>query len=293
MSAPHLLHHLALGQDVWRAKSFSALDANFVQVEDLAESLRSSIDKDATYGDAIIARILEQEAPAFGFNSTDIQQLLIDWSNSDNLLQSVVPVTGDSIKIREWLRAHAINQYANVMRPSRLRLNNTESPSASATHQAQIVTKKRPSKLQNGSRSRDNKENIPPGVFRKALATSSKARSPSFVTKRQQARDDLELWTEKCRADASAPTLQDDANDQNIEQEHQVSLNALPNPEFTSGSERDIAMDDVDMTVEDILVRGENCCFALIADLCKYVADHVDAFGFVASSWAYVSEIIE
>ncbi|GAV99182.1 hypothetical protein LENED_000622 [Lentinula edodes] len=250
MSVPHLLHHLALGQDVWRAKSFSALDANFVQVEDLAESLRSSIDKDATYADAIIARILEQEAPAFGFNLTDIQQLLMDWSSSDNLLQSVVPVTGDSIKIREWLRAHAINQYANVMRPSRLRLNNTESPSASATHQAQVVTKKRPSKLQNGSRSRDNK-----GVFRKALATSSKARSPSFVTKRQQARDDLELWTEKCRADAPAPTL-DDANDQNIEQEHQVSLNALPNPEFTSGSERDIAMDDVDMTVEDILTTS-------------------------------------
>lgn len=73
MSVPHLLHHLALGQDVWRAKSFSALDANFVQVEDLAESLRTSIDKDATYRDAIIARILEQEAPAFGFNSTDIQ----------------------------------------------------------------------------------------------------------------------------------------------------------------------------------------------------------------------------
>lgn len=52
-------------------------------------------------------------------------------------------------------------------------------------------------------------------------------------------------------------------------------------------------MDDVDMTVEDILVRGEYCCFALIADLCKYVADHVDAFGFVASSWACVSEFIE
>ncbi|KAJ4496638.1 hypothetical protein C8R41DRAFT_918217 [Lentinula lateritia] len=251
MSVPHLLHHLALGQDVWRAKSFSALDANFVQVEDLAESLRTSIDKDATYRDAIIARILEQEAPAFGFNSTDIQQLLIDWSNSDNLLQSgsVVPVTGDSIKIREWLRAHAINQYANVMGRSRLRLNNTESPSAFATHQAQRVIKKRPLQLQNGSRSPDNKENIPPRVFRKkpVVQTSSKARSTSFVKKRQQARDDFELWTEKCRADA--PTLVSRAS------QYFESPTSSP-PEFTSGSERDIAMVDVDMTVEDILTTS-------------------------------------
>ncbi|KAJ4487200.1 hypothetical protein C8J55DRAFT_507253 [Lentinula edodes] len=237
MSVSQSLHHLALGQDLRRAESLLALDATFAQVEDPAESLRTSIDKDT---EAIIARILEQEAPAFGFNSTDIQQLLLP--------QSVVSVTGDS-------ESHAINQYGNVMRRSRLPLNNTESPSASATHQAQRVIKKKPLQLQNGSRSRDNKENIPPRVFRKKLVvqTSSKARSTSFVTKRQQG-DDLGLWTEKCRADA--PTL-DDANDQKIEQEYQVPPSALfPNPEFTSGWERDIAMVDVDMTVEDVLTTS-------------------------------------
>ncbi|KAJ3808328.1 hypothetical protein F5876DRAFT_78855 [Lentinula aff. lateritia] len=141
-----------------------------------------------------------------------IQQPLIDWSISGNFLQSVVPVTGDSIKIRERLRAHAINQDTEVMRQFRLRPNNSESPSASATHRAQRVTKKRPSKHQNGSRSRDNKgfvqhivvyfganftpisESIPPKVRKKfVVQISSEARSTSFVARRRQVRDDLEV----------------------------------------------------------------------------------------------------
>ncbi|KAJ3858093.1 hypothetical protein EV359DRAFT_69278, partial [Lentinula novae-zelandiae] len=171
----------------------------------IAESLRTSIDKDAANGEAIIAQILEQEAPAAGFNQNQFDR----YSKFENGCARTL--------------SDAINQYANVMRRSRLPLNNTESPSASVTHQAQRVIKRRPLQLQNGRRSRDNKGLMFPLQMIPMTKTSSKnIKSPQNAL--------------------------------------------LPNPEFTSGSEGDIAVVDVDTTVEDI--------------------DHADAFSFVAPSWA-------
>ncbi|KAJ3980951.1 hypothetical protein F5890DRAFT_1588475 [Lentinula detonsa] len=70
----------------------------------------------------ILCKIFEEESPPFGLYPHQIK--------SGNLLQSVIAVTGDTPKVRMWVRAHAINQYADAERQSREGVSNTDSPSS-------------------------------------------------------------------------------------------------------------------------------------------------------------------
>ncbi|KAJ3785942.1 hypothetical protein GGU10DRAFT_184070 [Lentinula aff. detonsa] len=101
----------------------------------------------------ILCKIFEEESPPFGLYPHQIKKLAT-WANSPagsrsllgnmlpndphlylylqsgNLLQSVIAVTGDTPKVRMWVRAHAINQYADAERQSREGVSNTDSPSS-------------------------------------------------------------------------------------------------------------------------------------------------------------------
>ncbi|KAJ3983719.1 hypothetical protein F5890DRAFT_1586601 [Lentinula detonsa] len=179
----------------------------------------------------ILYKIFEEESPPFGLSPHHIKKLAT-WANSPagscsllgnllpndpylylylqsgNLFQSAIAVTGDTPKVRMWVRAHAINQYADAARQSRKGVSNTDSPCSALVIHTGLRNPKRslesdeePGERAQKFQTRD-RENRPSSASSSRCSFTKASPRPKYsrtFVNRKLVDGDLEPWANKQR----------------------------------------------------------------------------------------------
>ncbi|KAJ3748552.1 hypothetical protein DFH05DRAFT_1456568 [Lentinula detonsa] len=148
----------------------------------------------------ILYKIFEEESPPFGLSPHHIK--------SGNLFQSAIAVTGDTPKVRMWVRAHAINQYADAARQSRKGVSNTDSPCSALVIHTGLRNPKRslesdeePGERAQKFQTRD-RENRPSSASSSRCSFTKASPRPKYsrtFVNRKLVNGDLEPWANKQR----------------------------------------------------------------------------------------------
>ncbi|KAJ3737591.1 hypothetical protein DFJ43DRAFT_1142866, partial [Lentinula guzmanii] len=241
----------------------------------------------------ILCKIFEEESPPFGLYPHQIKKLAT-WANSPagsrsllgnmlpndphlylylqsgNLLQSVIAVTGDTPKVRMWVRAHAINQYADAERQSREGVSNTDSPSSALVIHTGLRNPKRslesdeiPGERAQKFRTRD-RENRPSSASSSRCSFTKASPRPKYsrtFVNRKLVDGDLEPWANKQRitSDTASGDKRIGFRDGQLEDIPQVEVECKPR------SAKEITMEDLEPieklmypTTIDTLQDGSN-----------------------------------
>ncbi|KAJ3795425.1 hypothetical protein GGU11DRAFT_229508 [Lentinula aff. detonsa] len=195
---------------------------------------------------------------------------------SGNLLQSVIAVTGDTPKVRMWVRAHAINQYADAERQSREGVSNTDSPSSALVIHTGLRNPKRSleSDEKPGERAQKfrtgDRENRPSSASSSRCSFTKASPRPKYsrtFVNRKLVDGDLEPWANKQRitSDTASGDKRIGFRDGQLEDIPQVEVECKPR------SAKEITMEDLE-PIEKLMVCANQyiSSISLISSLCQY-----------------------